>query len=222
MPSRSRIVLSVLAIATLAIGVFAWGAYERFKAVARIEAVVSGEVSLGSNHWIDVPRSIDRNITKALAYLAPRKRWPGHFERAWPYLVGSDTLVIYVESLRGDLTQALAPFKDLRRMRITGSDDRVTSADWQRICAAVRAVPKLEAVVLQGPAIVDDSVAPLSGHPSIEIVKIDHGRITLKSIPTFSSMPSLKELAIEELLRFTPEERKAYKEGLPHVIVFFN
>jgi hypothetical protein len=222
MSIRSRIVLSFLSVATLTIGVIGWSAYERFKAVVRIEATIAGAAYPATYRWIDVPKSIDRKITEALSYLAPDERWPAYCERAWPYLVGSDTLLIYVDSLQGDLAQALTQYSDLDGLRIEGKDDRVTSSDWNVICTAVRALPKLDWVVLQGPTIVDDSIAPLSGHPSIGIVKIDLGRITPSSIATFSSMPSLKELAIEELLRFTPGERKAFQDALPHVAVILN
>jgi hypothetical protein len=222
MSLRSRIVLSFLALAALTISVIAWGAYERLQAVVQVEAAIVGAAYPETYRWIDLPKSIDDKIAAMLAYFAPNWHWRSYCQTAWPYLVGAEQILIYAESVHGDLAQPLSRFPDLRFMRIEDLGDRVTSADWKQICAALRTLPKLEIVVLQGPKIVDDSVAPLAGHPSVSIVKIDGGRITLKSIPTFSAMPALKELAIEELLRFTPEERNAVKSALPHVTVILN
>ena len=127
------------------------------------------------------------------------------------------------EGFRGDLGAALARFPGLRRFTIFDNEQTgPTEADWKLLCTRLRALPDLEEVALAGPMITDAALAPLSGHPKITKVEIDYARLTPKSIETFASMPSLRELHIGDIINSeiewpTPETLEKFKAALPNV-----
>ena len=131
------------------------------------------------------------------------------------------------EAFYGDLGEALARFPDLRRVAVTNYGLNLpTEAEWTKLCAHLRALPKLESIELGGEWITDAALAPLAGHPHLRSVTIPYGSHTEACVKTFATMPHLATLHyghqfldVEDTL--TPEKKAAIIAALPGVTVEF-
>jgi hypothetical protein len=217
MPTRrSRILLALLFVTVLAAALMGWRVFLQKRAVARVKAAIDGRVTVGAIRGHAIPESVDKLIgtVRGLGKWYPTDTASG----VWRYLVGVDLLHIEVKSIRGDIAGAIAQFPELRHLIILGDDRTVTTEDWQRLCAATQTLRKLQVLQLEGRSLQDDGIAPLAGHPSVFSMYLKNGRISPKSIPTFTSLPALRYLCFEEdtgsPAPLSADERKAIETAL--------
>lgn len=126
------------------------------------------------------------------------------------------------EAFCGDLGAALARFPKLRR--VTVFDDSVPESDWTFFCKSLRKLPRLKEIGLGGSGVTDEAIAPLSGHPNVQSIVIEYGRLTERAVTTFASMPQLTSLSIvgdPDGVRLSEEEKAAMKTALPGVTIDF-
>ena len=134
-----------------------------------------------------------------------------------------------VLSLR--LTPAfLASLPSLKRLVFSdvakGTSHEFTEAQWMKLCADLRAMPRLEELLLSGHAITDAALVPLTGHPSLRKGDFTASRLSAGCLATFASMPSLKELGFYggwSGAESAPDDvRKTLSAALPKVKLTFS
>ncbi|WP_265595966.1 hypothetical protein [Verrucomicrobium sp. BvORR106] len=103
-----------------------------------------------------------------------------------------------VKSIKPGFHDALRQFSNAKAVVVSFSanSNELTEADATQVCEALRDLPKLRNIELDGVQFTDASIAPLAGHPTVNTLRLPASRITQASIPTLSSMPSLSTLLL--------------------------
>lgn len=122
-----------------------------------------------------------------------------------------------VRSIRPGFPEALRKFSNVTYVdiRFSWRFSGQTEADATQVCEALRDMPRLTTIDLDGAKFSDASLAHLAGHPNLETLRMSSGRITRASIPTFASMPSLTRVVLMGMFNATQSaEMLAITEAL--------
>jgi hypothetical protein len=220
-------------VVLLALAVFLWRPVRQALAVAEVQRCAGhgAKVAFESRDFTGakgtLPSRLPASVDSALKQMLTK-----HFkissaemrvlEQRFFSLFSDSIEVISVENPESDaLGAALVRFPQLRSV-VIAEWKRGMRADWSKLCAGLRQCRRLEQVAFSSPNLTDSGIAPLAGHPTLQVVIVG-GHLTPACIETFKSMPSLRELTFNSVgHHLLDAERVAIKVALPSVNVKFS
>ena len=134
-----------------------------------------------------------------------------------------------LKSMPGDLGRELGALRQLRKIHIRGmGQKRCVEADWVRLMGGLRHFPELVELELYGDQITDAVLAPLEGHPRLETLTVEDGKLTAASMKTFQRLPHLNGLYIfgntarSDIEMISPLSSEDLSNALPSVKIEYS
>jgi hypothetical protein len=217
-PRRSRTILWFLFVGGIALALVLWPVIKRNRDLDAVRRLLkNGTVTPTYAPPAAFVQNLERWAMDAMAPFVPdtEQRFRS---LAWTRCFTRGPLVqisLEAEGLQGDLTPALARFRDLRFIDFLCP--HFTEVDWTRVCVVARALPHLERMQTMGLEITDQAIAPLTAHPSLRKISFYLNSVTAASIPVFASMPQLDSLTIGKPMY--PLDGALFRKALPSVWV---
>ena len=178
--------------AIAAAALFLWSCIERVTSVAAVQNSLERAWEIDFNAGgcpASLPTVIDDKVYDFLFDRFPDKNgellnrdiiWHERFRALFRGPI-RDIKIYEPDAFRGDLGVALARFPELQRVSVDGSvgENYPTEANWTLLCTRLRSMTQLKEVELGGTWVTDAAIAPLAGHPSLRIILINNGQLTV-------------------------------------------